>query len=110
MPDLIGLIPQAVLRIADSGGFTLAISSPELPIEQLTSSARWQVTGQDPEAGAGRFRGDTVAVTFRHERGPDAGDREPSGPPPPRRRRAVLLDPDDEADGPDRPALRSVDH
>jgi len=82
IPDLHGLIMAAVLRQSIEVGFTLAVDDPPAPIKDLASSGRWVVEGQDPKAGAVRYRGDTVAVTLRRFGGGGAGDREPRNPLP----------------------------
>jgi hypothetical protein len=84
IPNLTGMIVPAALRSADDVGFTLASADPMMRLTDVASSGRWQVAEQEPVGGATRFRGDTVAVTFRRDhRGPDAGDREPRNPLPP---------------------------
>ncbi|MET0966707.1 MAG: PASTA domain-containing protein [Nakamurella sp.] len=97
VPDLHGLIMAAVLRQAIDVGFTLAVDDPPAPIKDLASSGRWVVEGQDPGAGAVRYRGDTVAVTLQPFGGGGAGDREPRNPLP-RPLRSLAERPPDEPD------------
>jgi hypothetical protein len=82
IPDLVGVIVAGALRRAVEVGFTLAVADPPRRLEELASSGRWVVTGQDPSPGSERYAGDTVVVTVRHEGGGSAGDREPRNPLP----------------------------
>lgn len=84
IPDLVGAIVIGAQRQAELTGFTLVIADPPADPATLRMSARWVVDGQEPPAGASRFRGDTVVVTLRRDGGDGAGDREPRRPVPPR--------------------------
>ena len=82
IPDLNGVIVAGALRRAVEVGFTLAVADPPRRIEELASSGRWVVAGQDPAPGSQRYHGDTVVVVLRHDGGGGAGDREPRNPLP----------------------------
>ncbi|HOZ58665.1 MAG TPA: hypothetical protein PKY70_10795 [Nakamurella multipartita] len=84
VPDLDAVIVAGALHQADLIGFRLVIADPPADLRTLQASARWVVAAQEPEAGAVRFRGDTVVVTLRRDGGDGAGDREPRQPLPPR--------------------------
>ena len=71
IPDLDAVIVAGALHQADLIGFRLVIADPPADLRTLQASARWVVAAQEPEAGAVRFRGDTVVVTLRR----DGGDR-----------------------------------
>ena len=85
VPDLTGMLVAAAIRQADDHDFHLALASPYAPLQELRSSGRWVVSGQDPAPGSGRFAGDSVVIALTHQGGPDIHDREPRHPLPPRR-------------------------